>query len=538
MSHYIMGFDIGGTKCAVLLARVDSGIELLDRIHFSTEAAMGFESVKQKLFESGHAILSRNKITSQHGNADLLGIGVSCGGPLDCRKGLILSPPHLPGWDNIPLGELLTEEFGVPAFVQNDANACALVEWKLGAGQGTQNMIFLTMGTGFGAGIISENILIEGVRGFAGEVGHVRLEKEGPVQFGKTGTVEAYCSGAGLAETARALTRKRQSEGREPAWIRDGLTLEELSAKNISEYADRGDQDALEVYAQTGEKLGQTLAVLIDLLNPECIVIGSIFVRSENLLRASMERVLAEETLSGSLNDCRIVPAQTGEKLGDYAAILAACYPLHLDITPTKEISPKAMEHLTRVCQKYPSLLDIKTAVSDAFCTLRRAYMSGNKLLVCGNGGSAADAEHIVGELMKGFLLKRPHGRADIHSGLQRALPAIALTQHSALSTAFSNDVDPSLVFAQQVFGYGRRGDVLLCISTSGNAKNCVEAAKTARALGMQAIAMTGSKGGQLASLCDVLLNVSSDCTPDVQELHLPLYHMLCAMLEAEFFEE
>jgi len=127
-------------------------------------------------------------------------------------------------------------------------------------------MVFLTMGTGFGAGIIAENRLIEGVRGFAGEVGHVRLEKDGPLMFGKTGTVEAFCSGAGIAEIAKALTRQQCAEGKPPVWVREGIVEEELNAKNIANYANGGDPDALDVYRQAGEKLGQILAILVDLL--------------------------------------------------------------------------------------------------------------------------------------------------------------------------------------------------------------------------------------------------------------------------------
>ncbi len=540
MPKYILGMDIGGTKCAINLASVNSHIVIVDRVSFDTDAEQGFEKVKEKLFQSAKEILHQNQIAYNDAQSEknLFAIGVSCGGPLDCREGLILSPPHLPGWDKIPLKKMLMETFGVPAFVQNDANACALVEWKLGAGRGTQNMVFLTMGTGFGAGIIAENRLVEGVRGFAGEVGHVRLEKDGPLLFGKTGTVEAFCSGAGIGQIAKNRTEKWLKDGHEPVWVKAGLVQSEVNARTIAQYADGGDLDALSIYEEAGEKLGQILAILIDLLNPERIVIGSVFVRSENLLRRAMERVLKKEALQGSLADCQIVPAQTGEAIGDLASICAACYAMGIDIANPYEPKAQVMKHFNRLFERVPALKPLDEKLMYAFCVLRGSFMAKGKLLICGNGGSAADAEHIAGELMKGFLLKRPPNIPGVDLRLQRALPAICLSQHSALSTAFANDVDPELVFAQQLFGYGTMGDVLLCISTSGNARNCVEAAKTARAMGIHVIALTGKGGGRLGKYADVLLNVDSDYTPDVQELHLPLYHALCAMLEAEFFDE
>ena len=170
---------------------------------------------------------------------------------------------------------------------------------------------------------------------------------------------------------------------------------------------------------------------------------------------------------------------------------------------------------------------------------------------MAGNGGSAADSEHIVGELMKGFYLKRPLSAAqqeaiskandDILPGsaalLQQGLMAIALTGHPALSSAVINDLDPLLTFAQQVAGYARPGDVLLVLSTSGNAKNVALAGQTAKALGMASIALTGGSGGLIKTLCDISIVVPGDITADIQEFHLPVYHTLCAMLEAKFFD-
>ncbi len=202
------------------------------------------------------------------------------------------------------------------------------------------------------------------------------------------------------------------------------------------------------------------------------------------------------------------------------------------------------MDHLTHLIKRYPALAQIRGAIEQAYRLLEECYENGSKLLVCGNGGSAADSDHIVGELMKGFYKQRmlPEEErkrfGEQGEKLQGALPAIALTQHGALSTAFLNDVDPAMVFAQQVYGYGRGGDVFLGLSTSGNSANVVLAAKVAAAKGMKVITMTGRNGGKLKELSDVCMIVPAQVTADIQEYHLPVYHTLCAMLEEHFFPD
>lgn len=192
--------------------------------------------------------------------------------------------------------------------------------------------------------------------------------------------------------------------------------------------------------------------------------------------------------------------------------------------------------------KRYPMLVGMREEIELVFEMIKDSYEKGGKLLVCGNGGSAADSDHIVGELMKGFYKQRKLPAAEkIRFGeqgekLQGALPAIALSQHSALSTAFLNDVDPDMVFAQQVYGYGVEDDVFLGLSTSGNSVNVISAAKVAAAKGMKVIAMTGKDGGAMRELCDVCLIVPAQMTADIQEFHLPIYHALCAMLEDYFF--
>ncbi len=205
---------------------------------------------------------------------------------------------------------------------------------------------------------------------------------------------------------------------------------------------------------------------------------------------------------------------------------------------------------LDRVVKDYPKLEICADSIRNAFSLLRGCYQNEGKVLVCGNGGSAADAEHIVGELMKGFLLKRPLKEEHIEKikstcpddweylaeHLQMALPAISLVSQPSILTAFANDVAPDMIFAQCVYGYAREHDVLLGISTSGNAVNVLNAVRVANAFGVKTLGLTGESGGAMKALCDLIICVPATSTPKIQEYHLPVYHTLCAMLEAEFF--
>ena len=209
-------------------------------------------------------------------------------------------------------------------------------------------------------------------------------------------------------------------------------------------------------------------------------------------------------------------------------------------------------KHVDLLIERYPLLKVCEQSIIDAYLVLEECYVNDGKLLIAGNGGSAADSEHIVGELMKRFKIPRPvtpefaekmksidpvRGE-NLACTLERGLMAIPLVAHEALSTAYINDVDGQNVFAQQLFGFGRQGDVFLAISTSGNSKNVISATVVARAIGMKVIGLTGSKGGELAEIADVVIKVPATETYMIQELHLPVYHCVCLMLENRFFGE
>lgn len=215
-----------------------------------------------------------------------------------------------------------------------------------------------------------------------------------------------------------------------------------------------------------------------------------------------------------------------------------------------RELQNRLMKHIDLLVERYPSLESAKDDIVAAYLLMEECYESGGKLLVAGNGGSAADAEHIVGELMKGFKMPRKPELAFaerlvaenhelgsvLAENLQGALPAIALDGHPALSTAYMNDCEPLLCFAQQVNGYGKAGDVFLGISTSGNSKNVLFAATTAHAKGLKVIGLTGAKDSKLKDMSDVCIKAPQTETYMIQELHLPIYHCLCLMLEDKFF--
>ncbi len=311
MSDLLIGIDIGGTKCAVVLGNTVP--EILDRVEFPTNSEFGPDQTIEKIETA-----IRNMLDKPDGTK-VKYIGISCGGPLDSKKGVILSPPNLPGWDNIPIVGILQKKFGLPAALQNDANACALAEWKWGAGRGTRNMIFLTFGTGLGAGLILDGRLYSGTNDMAGEVGHIRLEKEGPIGYGKKGSFEGFCSGGGLA--LQAEEKLRTGSGETTDFCREFAGGKPVTTRDVCIYASRGDTVALEILESSGRHLGMGLSVLIDILNPERIVIGSIFTRCREYLEPAAESVIQKEALGAARKVCSVVPAALGDRIGDYGSL-------------------------------------------------------------------------------------------------------------------------------------------------------------------------------------------------------------------------
>lgn len=288
-SDLVWGIDIGGTKCAFVTGNLEG--QVLSRKEVATAEYETWELLLEALLPE----------TAFGVDARPLAIGVSCGGPLDEERGLILSPPNLPGWDEVPIVQWLENRYGVPAFLQNDANACAVAEWLFGAGKGTKNMVFMTFGTGLGAGLILDGRLYRGTNGMAGEIGHVRARADGPVGYGKAGSYEGFCSGGGIRQLAGGK-----------------------SAKEVAALAEAGDEAMQAVLRESAETLGHCVSILIDLFNPQRVVIGSVFARAEKWFRTPMEEVIAKEALPLSAQVCRVVPAVLGNQIGDMAALSVA----------------------------------------------------------------------------------------------------------------------------------------------------------------------------------------------------------------------
>lgn len=303
-----LGIDIGGTKCAASIGNSDGRI--LGRREFPTPSLA--EEALRLLIQQAQVLLE------EHGGVEA--VGIVCGGPLNRATGQVLSPPNLPGWDNVPVTAYFSDRLGLPAFLQNDANGGAVAEWLYGAGKGCRNMMFCTMGTGFGCGLILEGRLFEGTNGNAGELGHVRLSRQGPVGYGKTGSVEGWCSGGGIAQLAEMRIETCRAQGDQTELLR----CQQLTAHAVAAAAENGDIVALGIFSEVGHRLGTALSLAVDLLNLEKVVIGGIFARRESLIRPSMEAALAAECLPGAMAVCEVLPAALGESIGDVAALTVA----------------------------------------------------------------------------------------------------------------------------------------------------------------------------------------------------------------------
>lgn len=303
----ILGLDIGGTKTAIVEGRFDTHI--LKRREIPTRAEQPFDQTFPEIIR-----LIESMICEARDSGNIIsGLSVSIGGPLRIAEGILREPPHLPGWHGVNLRQQLEDRFpDLPVRIEHDGNAGALAEFHFGIGRkllGLKNLIFLTLGTGLGAGIILNGQLVRGASDMAGEIGHLRLAQQGPVGYGKGGSWEGFCSGAGMVKLARTMFPRRWHD--------------ELRTEDLLHAAVIGDQDALAVVRESGRWLGRGLAVLIDVLNPEVIVLGSIaFVLGERLL-APARAALAEEALSESVAACNILPATLGNRIGDVASLMA-----------------------------------------------------------------------------------------------------------------------------------------------------------------------------------------------------------------------
>ena len=306
----ILGLDVGGTKTALILGD-RTGI-VRERRQFPTPLHLEPGLAVAQIAAAAQAFIV------EHGSPQVEAVGVSIGGPLDSAAGVILGPPHLPGWNEVPLRAMLEDRLGLPVYVEHDARTGALAEWRFGSGRrpdGTSvsDLIFLTLGTGLGAGIISGGRLLHGGSTRTAEAGHWRVAPDGPEMFGKRGSWESYCSGAGIAALA--------------AWRYPGR-FRQILLPDLAALARSGDRDARSVFEESAHFLGYGIALLCDVFVPDVVALGALGVRLGDLLIPGAVETLSAEALPAVAARCRVVPVALGEQIGDVAALCAALYRL------------------------------------------------------------------------------------------------------------------------------------------------------------------------------------------------------------------
>ena len=310
----LLGVDIGGTKCAVVVATPDGTI-----LHRASEPTLSGQRSPREVLEQLSA-MARTLVAQANATlADVKGVGVSCGGPLDTKTGVIHAPPNLPDWQNVPVKAFFENALGLPTVVDNDANATALAEWRFGAGQGAKNLVFLTMGTGIGGGIIADGRLYRGTNDLAGEIGHQTILLNGPkCGCGKRGCLEALASGPAIARLARESMRYGRQK--RVLALAEGKPAD-ITAAHVVEAAREGDPFAREVLAEAGTYMGIGIANVIQILNPERIILGTIAVHAGDLIMEPIRAAVQEYAWPRSAAVCAIVPAALGDRAQDLAAI-------------------------------------------------------------------------------------------------------------------------------------------------------------------------------------------------------------------------
>jgi phosphoheptose isomerase len=418
----------------------------------------------------------------------------------------------------------LVKRYRLPVFIEHDGNAGALAEYYFGAARGTRNALFLTAGTGLGGGMILNGELYRGTTDTAGEVGHIRLADTGPVEYGKAGSWEAFCSGVGMVKLAHNM-----HPGRWPA---------DLTTRQLVDMALAGDAHARQVIRKSGEWLGRGLAILIDTLNPEVIVLGSLGGALGDLLLQPARDVVNAECIAPSAEACRIVSAELGARIGDVAALMAAINHQRIhhgdDHTVSKDQINLDKGILSNMKQAnfsvaladslavQESLKQLANAIESTAQVITTALQNGRKVLVFGNGGSAAQAQHLAGELVGKY------------GPVRKSLPAIALTADSGVVTCIANDFGYDDVFARQVDAFAQPGDIVIGFTTSGKSSNVLKALESGQRHGAITIALTGANG-LTGNKVDYCLAIQSSYTARIQEAHGFIVHYWCDVIDEAF---
>ena len=319
MRTHVVGIDIGGTKLATVVA--DSTGHIFSKVRKPTLAERGPEYALQLLFDMVRETINLAGLEQKSISA----IGVSCGGPLDTKTGVVYSPPNLPGWDALPLKAQLESEFEIPVTIENDANASALAEYRFGGGRGYNAVLYMTMSTGIGGGIVIDGQIYHGANDSAGEVGHQILLPDGPrCGCGKRGCLEALCSGPAIARRARTAIQEQLADKNTLATtllnLADGR-IEAVKSEHVLAAAETGDVLALQLVDETAYYMGWGIANLVNILNPDIVLLGTIAIAAGDLLLNPIRKTVSEFAMTRPAEAVKIAPAQLGEALGDLAAI-------------------------------------------------------------------------------------------------------------------------------------------------------------------------------------------------------------------------
>ena len=315
MKTHVVGIDIGGTKLATVVA--DTTGNILNKVRKPTLADRGPEYALQLLFDMVRETVELAGL----GQESISAIGVSCGGPLDTKTGVVYSPPNLPGWDALPLKAQLESEFQIPVRVENDANASALAEYRFGGGRGYNAVLYMTMSTGIGGGIVLDGQVYHGANDSAGEVGHQILLPDGPpCGCGKRGCLEALCSGPAIARRAQTAVRNEKTSATVLLDLAGGR-VEDVRSEHVLAAARRDDALALRLVEETGYYMGWGIANLVNILNPDIVLLGTIAIAAGDLLLDPIRKTVSEFAMTRPAEAVKIEPAQLGDTLGDFAAI-------------------------------------------------------------------------------------------------------------------------------------------------------------------------------------------------------------------------
>jgi glucokinase len=479
--------------------------------------------VTRRLFDMGR------RAVKHAGTDEIRAVGIACGGPLDAGSGLLLSPPHLPGWIDVPIGPLAAEAFGVPFALQNDATVAAIAEYRFGAGRGTGTMLYLTVSTGVGGGAIINGSLHRGAAGNGGEFGHITVRRGGRLcSCGRRGCVEAYASGTSIAERAREA-------------LAGGATstlaaLTGLTAADVAAAAAAGDALAHTVWAETVDLLGAAVTDLVNVFEPDLVVLGGGVTRTGPMVLDPVRDLVAREAMAPAARAARVVLAELGDLVGVVGAgviahaVLAAGEPAGAGGCPPQP----AVERRRRgeVADWLETQLGEHLAVAEAMATMSEEIRStgalvcdrlarGGTVYTFGNGGSAADAQHLTGELVGHYKRER------------RPLPAVTLSTDPSALTCIANDYSYEDVFKRQIEALTGPSDVVVAFTTTGRSPNVVAALAAAQAQGATTLLFAGGDGGPAGVHADRTLLVPSTSTQRIQEMHTLMLHVISEMVDA-----